>query len=367
MSGDRDLSRRQVLAGVAGASSIGALAGGITGAVLGDSERFFDNQFVAGAFELDMHWTGGPSSGNQFALTIEDLNPGETGHADLSLELPADDQDNNPGLLWLRATCPAPPTLLGEFLEVTLSYADCDSGEAVETIRGPLSLRKFADQIRNGIQLRPPPELSGTNGECLPVGQEICLRLDYALSDGYLGEESLAMSFQVVAEQCRHNEAANPFPTVAECEKPECVCCERVGKLELDEESQSGIGDSSIEEGIYTFTEVCNGLPGYQLEVLDTVDKSDGETVAAQIRVLDSGGMPVPLCEAIYKGATTSRTVTFEPFAFGTGLVAAPAREDDAGPVESDPDAYYGISHITASICTNRAPADCDAGGCEEA
>jgi len=353
MDDDVRLSRRQLLAGVAGAGGIGTLAGGLTGAALGDIEPFRNNRFVAGSLELDVGWTGpgaGPTDGSLLLLDIGPLDAGESGYSYLSVSLPSGDgQRNNPATVWLQTHCPTPTTLLDDFLRVQLSYVDCETGDPIQTVFDWGSLRDFANALRNGIQLVPQSGGTGDDGDCLPVDDPLCLRLDYTLDEGYVGTESTRMYMDLVGMQCRHDAGElNPFTAQEECPEPECLCCERVGKLE--------IADNYIEPGIYDFTENCNGYTGYQLQVLDTETKDGGtETVAAAVRVLDPSGSPVQLCEAEYKGGADSTTVAYDDPVYETDLIFAPERDDS----------YYGISHITMSICSLKPPLYCDDGGCE--
>lgn len=356
-----NVSRRKILAGLAGVGSIGAFAGGTTSAVFNDIE-VFGNTFGAGALDVSLTWAGpgaGPQQGNAVALSIDDLDPCESGYATLSVALPEAEPNNNPGVVWLRPLCPEPTTVLENHLKVSLYYADCDTGAAIEPIIEDRSLLEFANTVHGGYRLEPPNG-SGPAGNCFAVGEEVCLRFEYTLNGAYDATESMGMAFEVVAQQCRHNDGmTNPFGPTPEnpCGESDCICCESVGKYDLQE--------SSLTVGTeYAFTEVANGYEGYSLLVLDTVDKDGGdETVAAEFAVLDPDGDRVDLCEVTVVGGpphSPARSRTYEVSGdTASGLLASQPKADamDSDP-EEDPEAFYGISHVTVSTCLSRL-ADC--------
>jgi hypothetical protein len=165
----------------------------------------------------------------------------------------------------------------------------------------------------------------------------------------------------------------NPFqdrdPDV--CETTPCECCRELGKLDLDptETDQEGIGDSSIEPGLYEFTE---GGEGYRLLVTETIDKPDeDETVAVVADIVPETGAPPLLCEVAVAGGAGGRgstgpaverydrgpegtftTTTSRLSPFDDGFLYASHRDGHApGGEPGDPGEYYAISHLTVSVC----------------
>lgn len=360
MSDGRGLSRRKILAGMAGAGSVGAFAGGMTSAVLSDTEGFFGNTFGAGALDVDLAWIGdsaGATKDNTAGLGFGDIEPCEKQSEVLSVSVPEAD-DANPAELWLRAGCPSPvDTDVAEQLKVSLYYYDCASQSRGAAIVEDISLLGFANLLADGIQLAVP-DGAGPTGSCLAVGGEVCLEFEYQLAKWYEGSESVSMLFEVLAQQCRHNDGLDsPIQagsTESPCGELDCVCCAEVGKLEAT--------GSYLEAGtVYAFSETEAGYDDYALYVRETIDKSEagGETVAVKLELRDGDGEPVQLCEVEVAGGPRDKGE--EPPGPGSRIydgdnlesmwLANQAKVEDPPDPSDDPGAYYGISHIVVWGC----------------
>jgi hypothetical protein len=137
-----------------------------------------------------------------------------------------------------------------------------------------------------------------------------------------------------------------------------CTCCRTLGKLELDAGTQPGIGDSRIDPGTYAFSE---GDTAYGLEVYDTADTDDNETVGVAFRLVtfDDGVVP-SLCTVAVKGGPG-----FEQYDRDDGTIVDSADlpgSDDDGLVYA-PEGT-GISHVTVCVCTTEPEAECT--GCTD-
>ena len=364
------LSRRRVLAALAAAGGTGALAGTGTAAVFRDAERSRAS-ITAGIVDLVVAYdllTGpgadGPDSsgtvdGPHVTLPVDSLGPDDdAGSMLLTFALPQrGDAVNNPAALWLATDCPVPEaTGLGEAIEVTVSYADCGSGTPLARIVSG-SLREVADDLRDGRRVDGDP--TTPEPDCLV--DEVCLLVEYELA-GYVGTETVEFPLWFAAVQCRHATPTNPFAGVDADPCPPgdlCTCCRTLGKLELDSDTQPGIGDSYVEPGTYAFTE---GDTDYGIEIYDTADKDAGtETVGVAFRLVNFAGDAVPsLCTVAIKNGPG-----FEQYDRDDDTLV-----DTAGLPGSDADGLVyapsgnAISHITVCICTTEPEADCP--GCTD-
>jgi hypothetical protein len=359
------MTRRRVLAALAVAGGAGALTGSGTAAMLADSERS-GGSLTTGVVDLVVEYEllTGPGAGTvttvdgpRLRVPIDGLGyESAAGSMLVTFALPQTRNDpNNPAALWLASQCPTPgATTLGETLTLTLSYADCATGEPIRPIiQG--RLREVADQLQAGYRIDGAPLTPGD--DCLT--DEVCLLLEYDL-DGYVGSEHLDLAFWFRAIQCRHAESqANPFAgrDIQPCEPGElCRGCRTLGKLEFEANTQPGLADSYAAPGTYAFTE---GSTEYGLEIYDTTEKSNGaETTGVAFRLVDLDD-PNGVVPAIYKvyvkggpgylaydrtgGAPTDTT---ELSGAVDGIVAAPDRK--------------GISHVTVCICTPDPTCVCD-------
>ncbi|MEZ3171089.1 hypothetical protein ABNG03_10740 [Halorubrum sp. RMP-47] len=370
------VSRRRVLAALAATGGVSGFvwtaSGSGTTAVLGDDEKF-EAALTAGTVDLTIEYEilAGPGAdtaerygiadGPRVRIPIETLGAnGMSGRALFTFSLPQRGQAvNNPAALWLATDCPAPAaTDLGEALQLDLSYADCETGARLDPIASG-SLREVATALRGGRQIDGDPTTRGV--DCLT--DRVCLLAEYELVD-YIGSETVDLPLWASATQCRHTTPTNPFAGIdtGPCLPAEdCTCCQTLGKLELENGSQPGIGNSQIEPGIYAFTE---GNSEYELDVYQTVDKDDSaETVGVGFRLKnrpDRNGAVPELCTVWLKGGPGAKS-------YNRG---DSARTDTVGLTGSDADGIVyapdgtAISHILVCICTNDPEADCS--GCSD-
>lgn len=333
MVGD-DLSRRKLIAAVGGAGGTGLLLGAGTASVLADEESVLESIFTAGVLDLEVEWTVAGASGSSegtAAFAIELGRTERTGSATFTVRLPADGP-NNPAYAWLGLTCPA-PTDLNHALSLTLRYTCGDGGVIASG-----TLLEVADALRNGVPLDGDCDSTATPGDqaCLPPGDTIDLRLDWALDEDYVGKAATSLTFEFVGRQCRNQDGTtNPFPRVEPCEDAphnryglsyveifafdEAGDCEPLGKIELEDDycGQAGISESHIEPGTYVLypdAGACDDDTGYDVRVTETAEKTaDGETETTGIafEVLERGTESGPtLCRVDLKGGPT--TVTYD-------------------------------------------------------
>lgn len=207
----RELTRRQILAGVAGAGGTGILVGTGTAAVLTD-EEVFGNAYVVGAVDLEVDWTGGTFENGTATVEID----APTGSETLKVQLAdLEDAENNPAYVWLRLTCPG-ETDLDCDLEVRLSYVCSDDTTqriAPDDGRDFAPLLEVANQLRTGIPLSPTCDSS--EQRCLTPDETIELRFDWRLTESYSGGRTTLGGgeglFKFEGEQCRYNNGENPF------------------------------------------------------------------------------------------------------------------------------------------------------------
>lgn len=365
-------TRRRVLLAMTGAGGAGALTGSGTMAAFIDSESF-DASITTGIVDLVVEYEllTGPGSadpeertgtvdGSVISVPIDSLGSSDNaGSMLLRFILPEGaGTTNNPAALWLATECPVPAsTALGESIQLTLSYADCETGEPLDSIaRG--SVREVADQLRNGIQV--DGDLDTDEVACLT--DQVCLLIEYELQ-GYVGTTSIDVPIWFVAVQCRNTTPENPFAgrNPQPCPPGEiCPCCRTLGKLELSEGDQPGIGDSYIEAGRYDFTE---GDFTYGVEVYDTVEKDDAETTGVAFRLVnrsDPDAVVPSLCTVAIKGGQGEELYDRDDDTLSdtAGLSGA-----DADGLVYAPDGK-GISHITVCICTTESEDECP--GCTD-
>lgn len=329
--GEYDVSRRQILAGLAGTGSAGALAGSGTAALFADEKNLVDNFFSVGKLDLAVEWeTDGMdgSSEGDASIPIDVTREKQEGSATLTVSLPG--STNNPAYGWLRVTCPDPAgATLAERLEATLAYDG--SGEYLVG-SDAVSLVDFADELVGGVPLSPDGDANVASGgqNCLRSTEEVTLVFDWELDpdEGYAGNESVSLTFEFVGRQCRNRTATNPFEESLSCDGPpdepgrsgisyiEIFACdgdgeERLGKLELNDDycgDQSGIGKSSIESGTYDLypdDSSCDSDTDYDVYVENTETKDDGtETTAVEFSVLGPDGPDSnpELCRVDIKG-----------------------------------------------------------------
>jgi len=350
-----EVSRRQLLTGLAGAGATGALVGTGTASLFTDEEGL-RARLTAGAFDLVVERAGETSDG-----TVPLVIDAPTGSERLTVRLPA--ERSNPGYAWLRTVCPGanlPP--FAEDIAVTLSYVDCGDGDTIATG----SLADVAAQLRGGVPLDPRclgPDAVAPGGQtCLSSAGEIDLLFewDWDLTTDYDGGPRELVALEFAGLQCRNVDGTrSPFPdagTTANCEtegpSPErhgiSFCevsadlgdgCERVGKIELEADDYcgqtDGVDESYVAEGTYDLCADGDDCvdTGYDLRITDTETKDGGtETVAVALELLDGDGPAPTLCAVRIKGGP--ETVVYDSGFDGnaTGrLLHAPAKSGDSG------------------------------------
>jgi hypothetical protein len=350
------ISRRRVLAALATAGGAGALTGSATSALLRDVEQdslglttglvdVLVEYWEHSADPIDLSAPDGVVDGPHVTLPISTLDEVESGRALLRISLPQGEGPNNPASLWLKGDCPD-ATTLGEFLQVTLSYATADGTPTTEIASG--SLRMVANALRTGLRLDGDPTTEDI--DCLT--DEVFVAIEYDLG-AYVGTETVALPLSLVATQCRNADPSiSPFPADSidpVCQPAyNCDCCWTIGKVEVDAAFQRG--------RTYAFDE---GLAGYAIRVTDT-DGASG--VAFEVVATADDVAPLPLCDVAVKGGPPDVHYSRRENEFGfdtsvlggavDGLIYAPENPNSGG--------RYGISYVLVSVC---APELAD-GGC---
>lgn len=206
---DANLSRRDVLAGLAITGTSGTLVGSGTGALFSDTETFANNSIeasanVAGVLQLEVD-----------VETLEDA----TG-IEYSISLP-ESVNNNPAYVWIRTKkCPVPPEL-GDSLRVKLSET-CSDGSSTEIVSGILV------DVLNGED--PPPDLRegvlicddsdpATTDPCLQPGEERIVTFEVTnIETGFAPAEGpVEFELEFYGQQCRYDPGAtNPFSEIVD-------------------------------------------------------------------------------------------------------------------------------------------------------
>lgn len=353
MSDGVPLTRRRLLAGLAGAGTLGSGAGAYTTATLDDRE-LLPVGMTAGAAGIDVDCSAPDCEVDDGELTfaIGDLAPGTSGSRRFSLSVL-----DNPVRVWIRTECPPASDPLGAALEVRLRFeADCD-GQGRQlfpaTDAGSWgTLRELRDAFSDG------PRVDDPSDPCLGSTTGPCLRLDYRLPEDATVEEGMDadLAFELYAEQCRHTpeSAVRPPFEPTECEPPTCTECAYLGKLEVQ-------GDK-LEETTYEFDELevpfASDGHDYEFDVLSVTNKDDGEeTVCAEFRLLRDGQESLRMCEVRIKGGSEPpRSHPVEPPATRTpGKLCT--EETEAG--NSGKLRQPAISHVEVHVCAD----DVQAGG----
>lgn len=337
------LTRRELLVGASVVGGAGALSGASSYAGLSDVERFTGNSLRAGLLDLLVGWSHAGDTGasdGEVAVDLGTLSPGDAGSVRFTVDLPdGDDVENNPAYVWLRTFCPATTGRLASALTLRLRYADEFGSPTSEPIFAG-TLCEIAGRYRNGLPLDPEGDPDATEPGCLdtPEYGSLFLRLDYALSPDYVGDEAAELGFEFAAVACRHADPAErPFDEVAPggCDcgpdrhgvsyvavyvcDPDVVGCDCVplGKLELDSGlvencgigTPETLGDSYLAPGSYDLPvdDDCEDT-GYDLVVTETVTKPGGngdEVVALAFEVVGDDDTPDPtLCQVAIKGGS---------------------------------------------------------------
>lgn len=415
MSDDLPLTRRRVLAGLAGAGALGSGAGAFTSATLGDRE-LLPIGTTAGAAGISVDCDAPDCAVEdgvlQFAI---DVVPGELQRRSFTLAV-----DDNPVRVWARTDCPPEPDDDGHqwppddwpghgrpgnrpWDDGPPSTGAPDGGQPgtngsdvhpperpTPTFGGGWSRPSLRDVLKlrlsianpcgtDGWRLYPEDEDWGTLREfqtafadgrrldadepCFESGDDVCLELEYYLPWWYalVGDGMTAdLELELYAEQCRHvDESAvgNPFDP-AECGSepdpdPEpCTDCTKLGKLEVE--------DDRLETTVYDFDELYGQFADdehdYEVDVLDVTNKDDGaETVCVEFALLRDGEETLDMCKVKLKGATEEWFEELDPPATRTPGVLCTG-ESEAG--NSGDTRQPAISHLTVYVCDDGGDRD---------
>jgi predicted ribosomally synthesized peptide with SipW-like signal peptide len=342
------VSRRRVLAGLVAAGAAGALSGVGTAALLRDSETFAAT-VAAGRVELRVGTGAGAAATDPVdgpvTLSIPALDAGQSGVAHVTFATP-DERGVNPAYLWLRGACLG-ASYLADYLTLTVSYADESGAATTQLFEG--SLREFGDHFGAGRPL-DPDGVAADAGEQAPVdpGESVSLRVDYALASGYFGSEAVSLVLEGLAVQARGVDATdNPFGDreAGTCGTPACDCCVLVGKLDVEEGGQNGMGDEYLPAGVYSFTA---GSSAYRLHVSDPVAGDGGKTVGARfdLRLASDPTVTVDVC-SVWLKAGPSYTEYGPTAATDTGGYDVGAADGVLTTADGK-----GLSHVLVGVCT---------------
>lgn len=211
--GERELSRRKLLAAAAGAGGLGAVVGPGTASFFSDTERAQDSTLRSGQLDLLVTWETddgqtGTSENGKVPDTLE-LTPSDASRTvDLTVSLPPRDGANNAALVWLGTPCPD-ETAFTRNVEVTLRVKYCDD---CQIYSGSLW------GLVQGVSLDPGNLHPDIEDGCLPPGRQIPLELEVGVDD-YSGVAGVDLPFRFVGTQCRNTRTeTNPFvPLEEEC------------------------------------------------------------------------------------------------------------------------------------------------------
>lgn len=224
-----DVTRRQLLAGLAGAGGIGTVVGTGTASVFSDETLFRRSGFGSGRLDLAVDWETDGRSGDgagQTAIPVDvsPADPRQTVH--LTVSLPNGDGSNTPATAWLRAVCPDDGQLAVDPL-VTVRYEDCQSDCVAHA--GPLS------SLAAGVGLSPDGETAPPAGRaCLDPGQEIELAMDVGVTD-VREDASASFTLEFRGVQCRNREPTNPFwADPADAASADCESNPSPGRPDVD-------------------------------------------------------------------------------------------------------------------------------------
>ena len=211
------ISRRQLLAGLTGVGTAGALTGLGTGALLSDTEELAAG-LAGGALDLEVTWAypgpSGASASDASLARVPTTEAGTESTVSITVDLPQGETDfNNAAFVWVRLRCPEKSDVPADDVRVELSYAGGDLDG--QSVLGPATLadllsRETGDGALTGVPLRATED-----DACLDTrdgGEPIRLALRIAVEEDYVGETAFHLPFEFVGHQCRHATATeNPF------------------------------------------------------------------------------------------------------------------------------------------------------------
>ena len=195
-----NLTRRQVLSGIAVAGGTGALTGRGTAALFTDEETFTNNSVTASA-----------STAGVVALNVSIDSLDNADGLVYTIEVP-NLTNNNPSYIWVQpATCPEPLNQAGDInVELRLKR---DGDDDVEISTG--TLEEVVNDLRDkGESLSYSDNSAGER--CFEPGESVDLVLEVISSDT---DADFSFELEFYAEQCRYNTGAStPFKNLGVCE-----------------------------------------------------------------------------------------------------------------------------------------------------
>jgi hypothetical protein len=329
------VSRRELLAGLAGVGVVGGLTGLSTGAFLGDREAVAGS-LTGGAVDLEVTWAyeDGPSGTGANGATVPATNAGTTEYVSITLDLPQRrDHVNNPAIVWVRLTCLEDLDVPTDDLRVELTY---DSGVLDGLpVFGPASLTELLapdSPARRGVPLAVDHDeycFDTSDG-----GGPMRLRLRLSLAEEYRGELAFGLPLEFVAYQCRGESALdNPF---AGRPVPPCDGSEPRPNPKPDP-AISFLAFCVREDG-------PNSVPDPEaIDIVAETTKDDGEVTA--VRWTRTDGEAIDAVVVGSSAATKLRNFRYDP-PVTTGVVGtsggAPAA-DGQRPSDPCPEGHVGI------------------------
>lgn len=210
--GRYDVTRRQLLAGLAGAGGLGAVVGTGTASIYSDEALFGGSSLSSGTLDLTVDWETADATGSSegsLAVPVELSASDPLQTVDLSVSLPDHGGQNNPAAPWVRSECPNGEDLASA-LEVTLRYTGC-SGNCV-LFSG--SLGEFAEGVP--LDAGGDPSLSLADQRCLDPGETLDLELDVGVTN-FDGRDETEFTLEFVGVQCRNGTGIDPFEGASDC------------------------------------------------------------------------------------------------------------------------------------------------------
>lgn len=207
--GKGELTRRQLLAGLAGASGVGVAVGTGTATMVTDETTFRDTTWRSGQMALSVDWESGGKSGTGDGLLevpVDLTGDDPTQVIDLEVGLPDLGGENNDAAVWMRAPCPEDGEL-ARALDVTIRRANC-TGDC-ELFSGSLW------DLTAGVHL--DGDSSTEEGDCLSPGETVAIETEVGLTD-FEGDGSATFSLEFVGTQCRYTDGENPFGSGDGCD-----------------------------------------------------------------------------------------------------------------------------------------------------
>jgi hypothetical protein len=188
---NRNITRRQILGGLAVSGGLGALVGSSTTAILTDTEGLEASHITSGVVDITVDVTQ-DKDGSTTTLTVS--LPSDSGGTNI---------DNNPSYVWVRSLeCPEPSD--GGALKVELRLK-CDGSQ--RTLQsGKLGDVLASQDLREGFLL----SCDQNDASCLMPGET--RKLTFEAVDKSQSIEDIEISLEFFAQQCRNNTPPeNPF------------------------------------------------------------------------------------------------------------------------------------------------------------